>query len=163
MDVLHSFSLLLRCVPVPVARIYTQFDQRYLSLLQNGNPFYPLVSQDTHGQDILPSVVGPDARPLPPFNHEPHLFIHRDGSLIACKHGQRQPLQSDPSKRILDDECRRFGTIAAVPKPRQETDTERPVTMLSFGYVNHELAHERACGSVSDDETDHGGLHLCAE
>ena len=40
------------------------------SLVKDGNPFYPLVLQDAHEQDVLPPVIRPNARSLSSFNHE---------------------------------------------------------------------------------------------
>lgn len=164
---------------------YLRSDGFDFSLVKNRYPFYPLVSQDAHEQDILPPVIQPDARSLSPFDYEPperarrqyfnhqpinlasswnsRLFINRDGPPITRKHGQRQPLQTDPSKRIIDDERRRFGPIPAIPKPRRKTDTVRPIAIFSFVDVDDDLAHELARVSTSDDGAKYGVLHLCAE
>lgn len=92
-----------------------------------------------------------------------HPFIHRDRSRIACKYRQRQPLQTDPSKRIVDDERRCFTAISTIPKPRLKTNPIHPIPILSFRNVDHDLAHKFPCVSMSDDGAEHGALHLCAE
>ena len=90
-------------------------------------------------------------------------FIDRDRPLVARIHRQRQPLQPDPPKRIIDDERRHLAPVPTVPKPGRETDAVRPVAVPALGDVQHDLAHELARVAAPHDRAEHGILHLCAE
>lgn len=72
-------------------------------------------------------------------------------------------MQPNPSKRIVDDKRRHFAAIPTVPKRGQQTDAVRPIAIPPLGNVEHDLAHELARVSMSDDGAKHGALHLCAE
>lgn len=122
----------------------------------------------THAR-FRPSITNPlSARIVSDLIKTSHLchsrlFIDRDRPRVARKHGQRHPLQPDPSERIVDGERRHFAPIATIPKLGRQTNAVRPVAVLALGNVEHDLAHELARVSTSDDGAEHGALHLCVE